>query len=152
MFNKVILAGNLSKDIELRHLPSGSAIANTSIATNRKFKKQNGSQGEEVCFIDLTFFGRSAEVVNQYCRKGSKVLVEGRLKLDTWQDQNGNKRSKHSIQVESMQMLDSKSNNQPNQGGYNQNQPQQQNNSQTNYGGNQAQQFTDIDESEDIPF
>ena len=109
MYNKVILVGNLTRDIELRYLPSGGAIATVGIATSRKFKNKDGTQGEEVCFVDLTFFGRTAEVVNQYCHKGSKILAEGRLKLDTWIDkQSGQKRSKHGIVVESMQMLDSK--------------------------------------------
>lgn len=104
MFNKVILTGNLSKDITLK---SGSniTIANTTIAVNRKFKNQNGDTSEEVLFIDITFFGRQAEIANQYLNKGSKVLIEGRLKYDTWQDQNGQNRSKHSVVVESMEML-----------------------------------------------
>lgn len=108
MFNKIILLGNLCKDIELRYLQNNTAIANTSIATNRKYKKQDGSQGEEVMFIDLVFFGRSGEIANQYLKRGSKVLIEGRLKLEQWQDKNGNKRSKHIVHVESMQMLDNK--------------------------------------------
>ncbi len=107
MFNKVVLVGNLTRDIELRYASSGSAIANTAIATSRKFT-QNGERKEEVCFIDITFFGRSAEVANQYLRRGSKILVEGRLKFDQWVAQDGSKRSKHSVIVETMQMLDSK--------------------------------------------
>jgi len=107
MFNKVVLVGNLTRDIELRYASSGSAIANTAIATSRKFT-QNGEKKEEVCFVDITFFGRSAEVANQYLRRGSKILVEGRLKFDQWVDNDGGKRSKHSVIVETMQMLDSK--------------------------------------------
>ena len=121
MFNKIILVGNLSRDIELRYSQGGMAIANTAIATSRKFTV-NGEKKEEVCFIDITFFARSAEVANQYLRKGSKILVEGRLKLDSWVDQNGQKRSKHSVVVETMQMLDSKQDSQQ--------QPQQQSNYQ----------------------
>ena len=104
MFNKVILTGNLSKDITLKS-NSNITIANTTIAVNRKFKNQNGDTSEEVLFIDITFFGRQAEIANQYLNKGSKVLIEGRLKYDTWQDQNGQNRSKHSVVVESMEML-----------------------------------------------
>jgi single-strand DNA-binding protein len=107
MFNRVILVGNLTRDIELRYSQSGSAIAKTAIATSRKFTV-NGERREEVCFIDITFFGRSGEIANQYLRKGSKVLVEGRLTFEQWVDQNGAKRSKHSVTVENMQMLDSK--------------------------------------------
>lgn len=108
MFNKVILVGNLTRDVELRYLPSGSALAKIGLATNRRFKKQDGSQGEEVCFIDVNLFGRTAEVANQYLRRGSKILVEGRLVLESWTDQSGQKRSKHSVTAESMQMLDGK--------------------------------------------
>ena len=115
MFNKVILVGNLTRDIELRYSQSGMGIANTAIATSRKFTS-NGEKKEEVCFVDITFFARSAEIANQYLRKGSKILVEGRLNFDQWVDQNGQKRSKHSVVVETMQMLDSKGDN---QGSYN---------------------------------
>jgi single-strand DNA-binding protein len=120
MYNKVVLVGNLTRDIELRYSQAGMAIAKTAIATSRKFTS-NGEKKEEVMFIDITFFGRSAEVANQYLRKGSKILVEGRLQFDQWVDQNGGKRSKHSVAVETMQMLDSKSDSQQGsaQGGYN---------------------------------
>jgi len=127
MFNKIILAGNLTRDIELIYTQSGTGIAKTAIATSRKFTS-NGEKKEEVCFVDVTFFGRSAEVANQYLRKGSKILVEGRLSFEQWTDNNGQKRSKHSVIVESMQMLDSRSDNQSN-------------NSQANYQ-QQAQQST----------
>lgn len=105
MFNKVILVGNLTRDVELRYLPNQSALAKLGLATNRRYKKQDGSQGEEVCFIDVNLFGRTAEIANQYLKKGSSVLIEGRLVLDTWMDNNGQKKSKHSITAESMQML-----------------------------------------------
>ncbi len=108
MYNKVVLIGNLTRDIDLRHLQSGLAVAKTAIATSRKFKGQNGEQKEETVFIDISFFGRSAEVAQQYLHKGSKILVEGRLVFDQWVDQNGQKRSKHSVAVEIMQMLDTK--------------------------------------------
>jgi len=115
MYNKIILAGNLTRDVEIKYTQGGSAIGNTGIATNRKFKSQTGEQREEVLFVDLTFFGRTAEIANQYLRKGSKVLVDGRLKLDQWTAQDGSKRSKHSVTVESLQMLGSK--NDPQDGG-----------------------------------
>lgn len=108
MFNKVILVGNLAREIEIRFTQNGTAIAKTAIATNRKFKSQSGEQKEEVMFIDLTFFGRTAEVANQFLKKGSKVLVEGRLVYDQWVDQGGQKQSKHSVSIDSMQMLDNK--------------------------------------------
>jgi single-strand DNA-binding protein len=111
MYNKVILVGNLTRDIELRYSQAGMGIAKTALATSRKFTA-NGEKKEEVCFVDITFFGRSAEISNQYLRKGSKILVEGRLNFEQWVDQNGQKRSKHSVTVETMQMLDSKGDNQ----------------------------------------
>lgn len=108
MYNKVILVGNMTRDIELRYSQGGSAIAKTAIATSRKFTV-NGEKKEETCFVDITFFGRSGEVANQYLRKGSKILIEGRLSFEQWVDQaSGQKRSKHSVIVESMQMLDSR--------------------------------------------
>ena len=121
MYNKIILAGNLTRDVEIRYTQGGSAIGSTAIATSRKFKSQTGEQKEEVLFVDLTFFGRTAEIANQYLRKGSKVLVDGRLKLDQWTAQDGTKRSKHSVTVENLQMLDTKgqSEQMAAQGGYN---------------------------------
>ncbi len=121
MFNKVIMMGNLTRDLELRYAPSGTAIGSSGLAVNRKFKSANGEQKEEVCFVDITFFGRTAEVANQYLRKGSKVLIEGRLKFDSWTDQNGGKRSKHSITVDNMQMLGG--NDQGSSSSYNQSTP-----------------------------
>ena len=121
-FNKVILVGNLTRAPELKYTQGkGTPVAKTGIAVSRK-ANVNGEMREEVCFIDLTFWGRTAEVANQYLQKGSKVLIEGRLMLEQWQDQNGQNRSKHSVTVESMEMLGSKesgSNNGYNGGGYN---------------------------------
>ena len=111
MFNKFIGVGNLTRDIELRYAPNGTAIASTGLAMNRKWKGQDGQMKEEVTFVDITAFGRTAEVMNQYLRKGSKILVEGRLKLDSWVAQDGSKRSKHSISIDHMQMLDGKQQN-----------------------------------------
>jgi len=159
MFNKVVLVGNLTRDIDLRYAQSGTAIANTAIATSRKFTS-NGEKKEEVCFVDITSFGRGGEVLNQYCRKGSKVLIEGRLNFEQWVDkESGAKRSKHSVIVESMQMLDSKSDNQsqePNQAYNNQqgmNSPVQQQYVPQNDGKQVAATppVIDIDESQ-IPF
>ena len=108
MYNSITLLGNLTRDIEIRYAPSGAAIGNTGIATSHKWKSQNGEQKEEVMFIDITFFGRSAEIANQWLRKGSKVLIVGRLKLDSWTAQDGTKRSKHTVAVETMKMLGEK--------------------------------------------
>lgn len=109
MFNKVVMIGNLTRDVELRYLPSGAALATIGLASNRRFKKQDGSIADESCFIDVKLFGRTAEIANQYLKKGSKILIEGRLTYETWTDQMGAKKSRHTITAESMSMLDSKS-------------------------------------------
>jgi single-strand DNA-binding protein len=119
MLNKVILIGNLTRDVELRYTQGGSAIANLGLATNRRWKdKATGENKEEVTFVDITVFGRSAETANQYLKRGSKVLIEGRLKFDQWTDQGGQKRSKLSVTAETLQFLDSKE--QSGGGSYNQ--------------------------------
>lgn len=106
MFNKVVLVGNLTRDIEMRYGQNGSAIGASAIAVTRRFTT-NGEKREETCFVDISFYGRTAEIANQYLSKGSKVLIEGRLRFEQWNDQNGQMRSKHSIQVENMEMLGS---------------------------------------------
>lgn len=107
MFNKVILVGNLTRDIELRSA-GNFMVGSTGIAVTRKYKNGSGENVEDTLFIDITFFGKLSEIANQYLKKGSKILIEGRLKLDTWQDQQGNNRSKHSVIVENMEMLGDK--------------------------------------------
>ncbi|MDU7692826.1 MAG: single-stranded DNA-binding protein [Helicobacter sp.] len=108
MYNRIILLGNITRDIELKYLPSGSAVATIGLASNRRYKKQDGTMAEDPCFVDAKLFGRTAEIANQFLRKGSKILIEGRLSYETWSDSTGTKRSKHTIVVESMQMLDKK--------------------------------------------
>ncbi|MCK5111424.1 MAG: single-stranded DNA-binding protein [Arcobacteraceae bacterium] len=122
MYNKVIMIGNLTRDIELKYIPSGAAIAKSAIATSHKYKTQTGEQKEEVCFLDFDVFGKQAEILNQYVRKGSKVMLEGRLVLNRWTAQDGSNRSNHTLRVENFKFLDSKadSNNMQNSGGYNQ--------------------------------
>ena len=147
------MLGNLTRDCELRYLPNGGAVCTTGIATNRKFKKQDGSQGEEVCFIDLTFFGRTAEIANQYLSRGKKVLVEGLLKLDQWTDQQGVKRSKHSITVETLQMISGGSQN--NESDQEQHHDQKKNKPTITYRDKDGKEhdITDIDINDDaIPF
>lgn len=105
-FNKVILLGNLTRDPQLKYLPSQMAVVEFSLACNRKFRTAAGEDREEVAFIDCTAFGRGAEVINQYCQKGRPLFVEGRLKYDTWEDkQGGGKRSKLSVVVDNFQLL-----------------------------------------------
>ena len=105
-FNRVILVGNLTRDPEYRNLASGQAVCRLGLATNRQFKnKQTGSLVQEVCYIDVDVWGAQAESCRQYLQKGRPVLVEGRLKLDSWDDQMGQKRSKHSIVAERVVFL-----------------------------------------------
>ena len=108
MYNKTILVGNLTKDIELKYLASGAAIGKSSIATSYKYKTASSEQKEETCFLDFNMFGRSAEVANQYLKKGSKVLLEGRLIFEQWTAKDGTKRNRHSLRVETMKMLANK--------------------------------------------
>jgi len=97
-FNRVIMIGNLTRDPELKQLTSGQSVCRLGLASNRQFKnKQSGSMVQEVCYVDIDVWGAQAESCNQYLQKGSAVLVEGRLKLDTWEDPQGQNRSKHSI-------------------------------------------------------
>lgn len=106
-FNKVILAGNLTRDPELRYTPNGKAIAKFALAVNRNWTTETGEKKEEVTFIDVDAFGRQAEVISQYLKKGRPLLMEGRLKLDQWDDkQTGQKRSRLGVVLESFSFLD----------------------------------------------
>lgn len=107
-FNKVVLVGNLTRDPELRYTPKGTAIAKIGLAVNRTWKSESGETKEEVTFVDVDVFGRTAENVGQYMRKGSPILIEGRLRLDTWEDKQTNqKRSKLGVVAENVQFLGS---------------------------------------------
>ena len=98
-FNKVILMGNLTRDPQLRYLPNNTAVCDFGLAVNRRYRDRDGNQKEEVCFVDLTAWARQAETINQYVTKGRPILVEGRLKLDSWTGQDGQKRSKLTVVV-----------------------------------------------------
>jgi single-strand DNA-binding protein len=107
-FNKVILAGNLTRDPELRYTPQGRAICRFTLAVNRKYKLESGEAREEVTFVDVDAFGRQAEVVSQYMRKGRPLLVEGRLKLDQWEDKTTQqKKSVLRVVLETFAFIDS---------------------------------------------
>lgn len=153
MYNKIILVGNLTRDVELRYSPAGTAIAKFGIATNRTYKDSvTGENKQEVMFIDVTVFGRSAEIANQYLRKGSKVLIEGRLVLDQWVDSSGQKRSKHSVVAEKLQFMETKAEVQRNreyENSYEAPKPQAQQQTQSKQ--NNEIPSIDIDEDE-IPF
>src|SRR4026209_1362142 len=108
-FNKVILAGNLTRDPELRYTPKGTAVAKIGMVLNRSWKSETGETKEEVTFVDVEAWGRQAEVIGQYLKKGRPVLIEGRLSLDSWEDKNTHqKMSKLKVVLESFSFLDSR--------------------------------------------
>lgn len=107
-FNKVFLMGNLTRDVEVRNLPSGGSVANIGLAVNRRFRTQDGQNREETTFVDCEAWGRTAEVMAQYLSKGRPVFIEGRLRLDQWQDKDGGNRSKLKVIVENFQFVDSR--------------------------------------------
>lgn len=124
-YNRVILVGNLTRDPEVRQLQSGATVCRLNIASNRQYKdRQTGTVAQEVCFIDVDVWGPQAESCKQYLQKGRAILVEGRLKLDSWKDGEGQNRSKHSIVANSIQFL---------------------------FGADQAQQTTDTEEEASTP-
>ncbi len=104
-YNRVILVGNLTRDPDIRYIPSGLAVCEIGMAVNDRRKNANGEWVEEATFVDVTLWGRTAEVASEYLSKGSPVLIEGRLKYDTWESQDGQKRSKLRVVGERMQML-----------------------------------------------
>lgn len=105
-FNRIIMMGNLTRDPDYKQLASGQSVCRLSLASNRQFKnKQTGTMVQEVCFVDIDVWGPQADSSNQYLRKGSSILVEGRLKFDTWQDAEGQRRSKHAIVADRVTFL-----------------------------------------------
>lgn len=104
-YNKVLLMGHFTRDPQLSYLPNQTAVVEFCLAANRRYKKQDGSQGEEVCFVDCQMFGKRAEVVNKYFKKGDPIFIEGRLKFDSWQAQDGSKKSKLRVFVENFEFV-----------------------------------------------
>ena len=104
-FNQVLLMGNVTRDPQLKQLPSQTVVAEFGLACNRKFKGSDGEEREETTFVDCTVFGKQAEVISQYVEKGKPLFIQGRLKYDTWDDKNGGKRSKLSVIVENFQFV-----------------------------------------------
>jgi single-strand DNA-binding protein len=118
-FNKVILMGNMTRDVELRYTPSGTAVTDIGLAVNEKRKNQAGELVEETTFVDVTLWGRNAEVAGEYLAKGSPILIEGRLKLDQWETDDGERRQKLKVVCDRMQMVGSKRDGGGNGGGGN---------------------------------
>ncbi len=108
-YNKVLLMGNLTRDVELRHTPNNQPVANIGLAVNRKYRTADGEMREETTFVDCEAWGRTAETMSKYLRKGLPVFLEGRLKLDQWQDKDsGQNRYKLKVVIESFQFIDSR--------------------------------------------
>ncbi|KAB2647675.1 MAG: single-stranded DNA-binding protein [Verrucomicrobia bacterium] len=108
-YNKVMIIGNLTRDPEIKYTPKGTAIADIGLAVNRNYTTESGEKREEVTFIDVTLWGRVAEIVGEYCKKGRPLFVEGRLQLDSWDDKaTGQKRSKLKVVGENIQLLGSR--------------------------------------------
>ena len=104
-YNRLILLGHLTRDPALSYLPSQTQVVEFGIATNRKWSGQDGGKQEEVCFVDCVMFGKRAEVIQKYSLKGDLLHVEGKLKLDTWKDADGNNRSKHWVKIDNFEFM-----------------------------------------------
>ena len=150
-FNKVMLMGNLTRDPELKYTPSNTAVAQIGIAVNRRYRTKDGEDREETTFVDCDAWGRTAEVMNQYLSKGRPVFIEGRLKLDQWQDQDGGNRSKLKVVIESFQFIDSKGDG-GGGGGYSNNNSNNQSAPSNNSGGGGGPDVHQPISDDDIPF
>ena len=104
-FNKVILAGNLTRDPQLSYTPSQTAVCEFGMAVNRRYKGADGQQRDDVCFVDCQAWGKTGEIINQYMTKGRPLLVEGRLTYESWENKDGQKRSRLRVTVENFQFL-----------------------------------------------
>lgn len=120
-FNKIIMMGNLTRDPQLSYLPSSTAVCEIGLATTKTFQKQDGSKGEETCFVSAKIFGKRAEVINKYFHKGDPILIEGRLQYQSW-EKDGQKRSKNEIFIENFEFVKS-----GNSGGQQDSRPAQEN-------------------------
>lgn len=150
-FNKVLLMGNLTRDPEVRTTPSGLAIAKLGLAVNRRYRTREGEHKEEVTFVDVDAFGPQAETIQRYCSKGSGIFIEGRLRLDQWQDpKSGENRSKLSVVLENFQFTGGRGEG-GSSGGYEQSSPPRRESGST-AGGNSASSQQGFDEEDDVPF
>ena len=146
-FNRVILVGNITRDIDLKYTPGGTAVTELGLAVNDRRKNQNGEWIEETTYVDVTLWGRTAEVASEYLSKGAPVLIEGRLKLDTWETE-GQKRSKLRVVGERMQMLGQRSGGGGSRGAA----PSQYEDSQYSQPSAGKTQTVPVDAEDDIPF
>ena len=152
-FNKVIMLGNLTRDPQLSYLPSQTPVVEFGLATNRKWRDREGNDREDTCFVDCRCYGKPAETIAKYCQKGRQLMVEGRLQFDTWEAQDGSKRSKHRIFVESFTFVGSgNSGNSGGDGGSGGGRPSGYNNRPGGGGGGGSQDFGPPPSDDDIPF
>jgi single-strand DNA-binding protein len=152
-FNKVILMGNLTRDPELRVTPKGTAVCQLGLAVNSTYTDKEGNKKEEVTFVDVDVFGRQAEVIAKYFSKGRPILIEGRLKLDSWESKEGEKRSKLKVVLENFTFVGSKTDNAGgggDVGGSDDSAPPPRSSSRPS-GGSSAPKSASVDE-EDVPF
>ena len=146
-FNKVILMGNLTRDPEMRVTPNGHSICKLGLAVSRTFSTRDGERREETAFVDIDAFGKQAEVIAKYMRKGRPIMVEGRLKLDQWESNEGQKRSKLGVVLENFQFLGSRDDNQE---GYENSSPPERGQSNSADATSTAQNDDALDQ--DVPF
>ncbi len=150
-FNKVLLMGNLTRDPEVRTTPSGLTIAKLGLAVNRKYRTREGEQKEETTFVDVDAFGPQAEVIQRYCSKGSGIFIEGRLRLDQWQDpKSGENRSKLNVVLENFQFTGGRGEGGNQGGGYEQSSPPRRESNSAQSGNSAGSQG--LDEEDDVPF
>lgn len=151
--NKVILLGNLGADPEVKHLEGDKVVANLRLATTESYKDRSGNRVENTEWHDLELWDGQAKVAEQYLKKGSQIYVEGKIKSDTWQDDQGNNRKRTKIRVQSFTMLGGKSSGQDNAPGGSQGTPAQNPNANTNMNTPSAQAYDgDDNEADDLPF
>jgi single-strand DNA-binding protein len=151
--NKVILIGNCTRDPEVRYTPKGTAVADIGMAMNRYFSSDGGERREETTFVDVTLWGRQAEVAGEYLKKGRPVYIEGRLQMDSWDDKNtGQKRTKLKIVGEQMQLLGSREGGGGSGPQQRSESPQSNQRSSESSGGNDGAQFETDSDDDDIPF
>ena len=147
-YNKVILMGNLTRDPELQYLPSGTAVVRAGLAVSHVYNdRQSGERKEDVCFVDLDAFGRTAEVINEYFQKGRPILVEGRLRFQSWETDDGQRRSKHSVLIDRFEFVGGRQDGNGGGGTYDQTAPAS-GSSSSEFSGEQGPPSTD----DDIPF
>ena len=151
-FNKVILMGNLTRDPETRVTASGLTICKLGLATSRVFATRDGERKEETTFVDIDAFGKQAEVITKYMRKGRPIMIEGRLKLDQWETSDGQKRSKLGVVLENFQFIGGRDDADAGSGGYDKSSPPARSSSATEPAADKDFSSNDDTLDEDVPF